>query len=31
MALAKNRQLPTAMAKVSRNGVPVAGVAASFH
>ena len=29
-ALAKNRQLPTAMAKVSRNGVPVAGVAVSI-
>ena len=29
-ALAKNRQLPTAMAKVSRHGVPVAGVAVSI-
>ncbi len=29
-ALAKNRQLPAAMAKVSRHGVPVAGVAVSI-
>ena len=29
-ALAKNRQLPAAVAKVSRNGVPVAGVAISI-
>lgn len=29
-ALAKNRQLPAAMAKVSRHGVPVAGVALSI-
>ncbi|WP_158700195.1 amino acid permease, partial [Cronobacter dublinensis] len=29
-ALAKNRQLPAAMGKVSRNGVPVAGVALSI-
>ena len=30
VALAKNRQLPAAMAKVSRHGVPVAGVAVSI-
>lgn len=29
-ALAKNRQLPAAVAKVSRHGVPVAGVALSI-
>ncbi|MFO6425675.1 hypothetical protein ACLBOM_01720 [Escherichia coli] len=29
-ALAKNRQLPAAMAKVPRHGVPVAGVAVSI-
>jgi AAT family amino acid transporter len=29
-ALAKNRQLPAAMAKVSKNGVPVMGVAVSI-
>jgi AAT family amino acid transporter len=28
-ALAKNRQLPTALGKVAKNGVPVAGVALS--
>ncbi len=29
-ALARNRQLPAAMAKVSRNGVPAVGVALSI-